>query len=393
MLNKYFKFFSWQRLQAMLTKEFIQMRRDRLTFAMIVAIPLMQLILFGFAINTDPKYIPTAIIDWNHSIFSRTFIAGLKNTNYFDVKENVKNEIAAHELLATGRAQFVITIPSDFSRKLLRQEKPEILIEADATDPVATGAALSAVKFLTQGVFQSLYKGSLQYLQIEPKKLTAVPDNTPGGFNLVAHANYNPENINAYNIVPGLLGVVLTMTMVIITSMGVTREREKGTMEHLLSTPVRPLEVMLGKLLPFVIVGYIQVFLIIVAAIVLFHVPFHGSILLLVISALPFIAANLAIGLTFSSLANTQLQSSQMSVFFFLPSMLLSGFMFPFRGMPVWAQDVGSILPLTYFLRITRGIVLKGNGIAEIWPNLWPIMIFMVAAILIALKRYRKTLD
>ena len=385
---------SWHRLYAVLTKEFIQMRRDRVTFAMIISIPLMQLILFGFAINTNPKKMPTVVIAYDYSPFTRSFIAGLKNSDYFMVKDDVKSEAEAKRLLATSRTQFVITIPSDFTRRLLRRENSQILLEADATDPVATGSATSAISLLAQSVFNPLLQGSLQYLQNCPRdKSNSFIDNCSSPVNVITHANYNPEKITAYNIVPGLLGVVLTMTLVMITGMGMTREREKGTMEHLLSTPVKPLEVMLGKLMPYVIVGYIQVFLILAAAKYLFNVPFHGSIILLVLATLPFITANLSVGLTFSSLAKNQLQAAQMSIFFFLPSLLLSGFMFPFRGMPYWAQKVGSILPLTYFLRITRGIILKGNGVAEIWPDFWPIVVFMVVAILIALKRYRKTLD
>lgn len=380
--------FSWRRLLAVLVKEFIQMRRDRTTFAMIIMIPLMQLILFGYAINTNPKNLPTAIIDSDNSAFSRAFIVGLKNTDYFGVHQEVTTEKAARRLLAEGRTQFIVTIPTYFSRDLIRGKSPQILIEADATDPVATGSALSAAQILGLNVFNPLLTGNLQQL----RKVNYFED-TPLLVNVVTHANYNPESITAYNIVPGLMGVVLTMTLVIITSMGVTRERERGTIEHLLATPVKPLEVMIGKISPYVIVGYIQVFLILVAAKFLFGVPMRGSILLLIIVALPFIAANLSVGITFSSLAKTQLQASQMSIFFFLPSILLSGFMFPFFGMPRWAQDVGSILPLTYFLRIVRGIVLKGNGFFEIWPDLWPIIIFMVMAIIIGLLRYRRTLD
>jgi len=394
LLQKFNLVCSWQRLYAMLTKEFIQMKRDRVTFAMLVFIPLMQLTLFGFAINTNPKNMPTAIIANDHSIFTRSFISGLKNTDYFMVKDDVKSESQAKKLLATGRVQFVVTIPSDFTRKLLRKEKPQILIEADATDPVATGSAISAVGMLAYSVFGELFQGSLQYLQNSKlEKLNVLREKVAGGVSMITHANYNPEGVTAYNIVPGLLGVVLSMTLVMVTSMGITREREKGTMEHLLSTPVKPLEVMLGKLFPYVIIGYIQMSFILLAAKYVFGVPFHGSFILLVFAALPFIAANLAVGLTFSSLAKNQLQAVQMSMFFFLPSILLSGFMFPFRGMPFWAQEVGSILPLTYFLRITRGIILKGNGIAEVWMDLWPIMVFMVVAILIAITRYRRTLD
>lgn len=385
---------SWIRLYAVLAKEFIQMSRDRVTFAMIISIPLMQLILFGFAINTNPKKMPTVIIANDYSEFTRGFISGLKNSDYFMVKEGIYSEAQAKDLLAKSRTQFIITIPSDFTKKMLRRERPQILLEADATDPVATSSAINAVNRMAISVFSPLLQGSLGYLQDYPlDKLSTLNTNFNAPFEIVTHANYNPESITAYNIVPGLLGVVLTMTMVMVTGMGLTREREKGTMEHLLATPLRPLEVMLGKLIPYLIVGYIQVFLILTAAKYLFSVPFHGSILLLLLVTLPFIAANLAVGLTFSSLATNQLQSAQMSVFFFLPSMLLSGFMFPFRGMPMWAQDVGSLLPLTYFLRIVRGIMLKGNGPQEVWPDFWPIVLFLIVAILIALMRYRKTLD
>lgn len=378
------KAFSWQRLLAVLTKEFIQLRRDRIVFAMILSIPLIELILFGFAINTNPKQMPTVIIANDHSEFTRALVNGLKNTDYFAINNNIENEAHARKLLATGKTQFIITIPTDFTKKLLRQEKPKILLEADATDPVTTSSAIGAANTLMHSVFQPLFRGSLQYLR------APLPQET---VELVTHANYNPESITTYNIVPGLLGVILSLTLVGLTSLGITKEREDGTMEHLLSTPVKPLEVMLGKLISYIALGYIQMFLILLAAKYIFAVPCYGSIILLTIATLPFIIANLAIGLTFSSLANTQLQATQMSMFFFLPSLLLSGFMFPFHGMPPWAECIGAMLPLTYFLRIARGIILKGNGIAEVWTNLWPIVIFMVIAILIALKLYRKTLD
>lgn len=379
---------NWHRLYAVLVKEFIQMRRDRVTFAMMIAIPLMQLVLFGYAINTDPKHLPTVVIDFDKSAFSRAFVTGLKNTDYFLIVEQVKSESQAKKMLAQGKTQFVISIPLNFTRDLLRNKKPQILVEADATDSVATVSALNAVQLLAQDVFNHLLKSNLQQL----RSARYLAENV-GFVDLVTHANYNPESISAYNIIPGLLGVILTMTLVVITAMGITREKEKGTMEHLLATPVKPLEVMIGKIAPYLIIGYVQMILILVAAKFLFVIPIQGSVFLLFLAALPFIAANLSIGITFSSFAKTQLQASQMAAFFFLPSMLLSGFMFPFRGMPMWAQDVGSCLPLTYFLRIARGIVLKGNTFTEIWPNLWPIMIFMVVAIFIGLKQYRRTLD
>lgn len=381
-LNRYF---SWQRLWAIIIKEFIQIRRDRMTFAMIIGIPLMQLILFGYAINTNPKNLPTVVIDPDKSTLTRAFLTGLENTGYFHITQAAKNEKAATQMLEKGQTQFVVTFPVNFTRNLLRGDRPQLLIEADATDPVATGSALSAAQILAKTVFNPYLPPHLKTLQYQSP--------TPNVVEVVTHANYNPENITRYNIVPGLLGVVLTMTMTIIASHCITREYEKGTIEHLLSTPVKPIEVMLGKIVPYIVLGYMQVFVILMTARFLFEIPIYGSLTLLIITALPFIAANLSIGLTFSSLAKTQLQAGQMATFFFLPSMLLSGFMFPFRGMPEWAQYVGSILPLTYFLRITRGILLKGNTLTQIWPQLWPIIVFTIISVGIGLKQLRRTLD
>lgn len=375
-------FFSGRRLWAVMHKEFIQMCRDRITFAILIIIPLMQIILFGYAINTNPKYLPTVVLTSDYSPFTRTFISGLKNTEYFSIKKEVKTEKEADDMLATDKAQFIISIPPNFTRDLIRGDHPEIGVDADGTDPVASGRALASVPILTYTVFNHLLVGNLRHLRAVPPPV-----------NVVYHAKYNPEAITAYNIVPGLLGVVLTMTMVMVTCMALTKEREIGTIESLLSTPVQPLEVMIGKLMPYIIVGYIQVFLILIAAFLLFSVPMFGNLFLLVIASLPFIAANLAMGITFSSMAQNQLQAVQMTFFFFLPSILLSGFMFPFWGMPTWAQWIGDCLPLTYFLRIVRGIMLKGNTAIQIWPHVWPILIFMVVVIAIGSRIYHRTLD
>jgi ABC-2 type transport system permease protein len=374
--------FAFHRFWAVVLKEFIQMKRDRVTFAMMVGIPLLQLMLFGFAINSDPKHLPTAIVAADHSPFARTLVAAMKHSGYFEIVHDAVSEAEAARLLQLGDVQFVLNIPPDFSRKLLRGERPALLLEADATDPSATGPAMAAVRALAANALDRDLKGPLAPLR-----------DRPGPIDLRLHAHYNPENITQYNVVPGLMGVVLTMTMIIITALAMTRERERGTMENLLATPVRPFEVMTGKIVPYVIVGYVQLTLILVAAKVLFHVPIVGSIPLVYAVALFFIAANLAVGITFSTLAQNQLQAVQMAFFFFLPSLLLSGFMFPFRGMPEWAQTIGSALPLTHFLRIVRGILLKGNGPAEILPELWPILLFMTVALTIGLKRYRQTLD
>jgi ABC-2 type transport system permease protein len=375
-------FFSPRRFWAVVVKEFIQMRRDRLTFAMMIGIPLIQLILFGYAINADPRHLPLAVLSGDNSVFSRTIVSAMQNSTYFDLVQEIHSRAEADNLLREGRVQFVLTIPEQFGRRLLRGERPVLLLEADATDPAATSNALSTFREVVDRSLRRDLTGSLSHLVPSGSAVT-----------LRIHANYNPEAITQYNIVPGLMGVILTMTLVIITGLAITRERERGTMENLLSTPVRPLEVMLGKITPYILVGYIQITLIVLASRFLFQVPMQGSLTLIFVLSLFFIAANLSVGVTFSTIARNQLQAMQLSVFFFLPSMLLSGFMFPFRGMPTWAQAVGSILPLTHYLRLVRGVLLKGNGIAEAWPHLWPICVFLVVALALGVKRYRQTLD
>jgi ABC-2 type transport system permease protein len=374
--------FTFHRLWAIVLKEFIQMRRDRVTFGMMVGIPLLQLMLFGFAINSDPRHLPTALRLADHGPFARELVAALRQSEYFAITREAATEAEAARLLQLGEVQFVINIPEDFTRRLLRGERPTVLVEADATDPAATGPAIAAARVIANSVFDRDLIGPLARLR-----------GRPGPVDFQIHAHYNPENITQYNVVPGLMGVVLTMTMVVITALAITRERERGTMENLLATPVRPSEVMVGKILPYIIVGYVQVTLILLAARFLFQVPMVGSLALVYGVSFLFIAANLAMGITLSTLARNQLQAVQMAFFFFLPSILLSGFMFPFRGMPEWAQWIGSGLPLTHFLRIVRGILLKGSGPAEIAPELWPLLLFLAVAMAVGVKRYRQTLD
>ncbi len=374
--------FSVTRLLAVVKKEFIQIRRDRLTFAMLVGVPLMQLMLFGYAINGDPKRLPTVVVAHEQSPFARSVVQALINTGYFDVATAAVGDREAHELLARGEAQFAVTIPADFSHKLLRGERPQLLIEADATDPAATGNAIAAVQQITSNLLRHDLKGPLAGL-----------NGANGPVDLVIHRRYNPEGLSQYNVVPGLMGVILTMTMIMSTALGLTRETERGTMENLLATPVRPLEVMIGKIVPYILMGLASMVLILVAARWLFNVPFVGSLWLLASVVLIFIATNLVVGITISSVARNQMQALQMTFFFFLPSMLLSGFMFPFRGMPQWAQMIGEILPLTHFMRMSRGVMLKGSGFFDVWANLWPLLLFMVVMMGIGLKRFRRTLD
>jgi len=366
----------------MIVKEFTQMRRDKLTFAMMLGIPIIQLLLFGYAINSDPRHLPTAVLIADHGPQARTVLQALKNSTYYDFVREVKTETEGRDLLARGQVQFVVNVPENFSRDLQRGDRPVILVEADATDPAATGQALGSLTNLFDQALTNDLKGSLAFLAGQD-----------GPIDVRVHALYNPEVITQYNIVPGLMGVILTMTMVMITGLAITRERERGTMENLLSMPTRPSEVLIGKIMPYIIVGYVQVGIILVVAHFLFRVPMIGSITLLLLSAFVFILANLSLGITISTVARNQLQAMQMTFFVFLPSILLSGFMFPFRGMPQWAQWLGEVFPLTHFLRIVRGILLKGNGIADVSRDLWPLALFATILLTIGVKRYRQTLD
>jgi ABC-2 type transport system permease protein len=374
--------FSWSRWSGIIVKEFIQLKRDRLTFGMVIGIPLLQLILFGYAINSDPRQLPTAVLAADASPYARSLLAAMQTTGYYRVTHLAQSEPELEDLVAQGRVQFAVTIPENFGRKLVRGERPVLLVEADATDPAAIGPAVAAVNLLAQTALARDLQGALADL---------APHAPP--FDVRVHRRYNPEGITAYNIVPGLIGTILTMTMVLMTGLAMTRERERGTFENLLSTPALPIEVMTGKIVPYILIGLIQVTLIFAAALALFAVPMHGNLLLLYLVVVLFIAANLTLGITFSSIARNQLQAMQMTFFFFLPSILLSGFMFPFRGMPEWAQWIGSALPLTHFLVLVRGIMLKGNGLAELWPQIWPILVFMLAVIGVGLRFYKRTLD
>ena len=374
--------FSFSRWWAMVLKEFLQLKRDRITFGMVVGIPLVQLALFGYAINTDPKHMPTVVIAADHSEFTRSFLAALEQSEYFRIVGEAPDEAAGRAALARGEAVFVLNVPANFTRDLLRGERPALLVEADATDPVATGTALGAVEQIARSVARKDAGGAIGYL---------AAGEAP--FAVHVHRLYNPEASSRNNIVPGLMGVILTLMMVLMTGLAMTRERERGTMENLLAMPVRPFEVMAGKVVPYIAIGLLQVTLILLVAVFVFRVPFVGSLSALYLASLLFVAANLTVGIMLSSLAKNQLQAMQMTVFYFMPNLLLSGFMFPFQGMPKWAQGIGNVLPLTYFLRLVRGIFLKGSGWMDLWPSIWPLMVFTLVVMAIAVKFYRKTLD
>jgi len=372
--------FSFARFVAMFQKEWLQMRRDPSTIGMTVALPLVQLFLFGFAINTNPRHLPTAFLSADHSVYERSIATALTNTSYFDLRL-FDSEQAVDRALDNGNVLFALHIPPDFARSVNRGENPSILLEADATDSTAIGPATAAL----QNIVPSVLTRDL------PPNLRGA--STPPAFNVVFHDRYNPEQITALSIVPGLIGVILSFSTLIAMTLAITRERETGTLENLLAMPVRPIEVMLGKIVPYVGLGYVQTALILFVSTTVFQVPLLGSLPVLLVALGIFIACNLAIGFTLSSIAKTQMQAQQMAVFTLLPSLLLSGFLFPFAGMPVWARVIGDVLPLTHIVRICRGVLLKGNGFSESLPNLWPMLLFAVVVGAIAVRSYRSTLD
>ena len=373
---------SLTRTWAVMAKEFIQVTRDRLTYAMILAMPIIQLLLFGYAINDDPRNLPTIVLDLDQSAFSRSVLGAMESSGYFDIDQVARSQGDLDRALARGEAQFAVLIPSDFTRRVVRGDEATLLVEADAADPSATSGALAALQGLPA---QALARELTGPLARSPAP--GVP------FEVVVHRRYNPENVTAYNIVPGLLGVILSMTLVMMTSLGMARERERGTMESLLATPARPLEVMIGKLAPYVLVGAIQAAVFLVLARLLFQVPMAGGWGALILGLSLFIMGSLALGFLISTVSKTQLQAMQMSFFYILPSVLLSGFMFPFRGMPDWAQWIGTAIPVTHFLRVVRGSLLKGVGVADAWPSLLALTVFVVAVGALAMARYRTTLD
>jgi ABC-2 type transport system permease protein len=368
----------WRRTFAMLVKEFIQLKRDRISFAMIIMVPLIQLMLFGYAINTNPRHLPTAVLMQESSDVGRSILRALENTQYFKVTRIVRTEAEFDRLLASGQVLFAIEVPANFERDLRRGDRPAILVASDATDPVASGSALAALN----GVLQT----ALRYDH-------GIPETVLPPFEFRTHARYNPAAETSLNIVPGLVGTILTMTMLIFTALSVTREIERGTMESLLSMPITPVEIMLGKIVPYIMVGFIQAGLILGIGILLFGVPLLGSLTLLAALSTLFITANLSIGYTFSTLAQNQLQAMQMSIMFFLPNILLSGFMFPFAGMPVWAQWIGEALPLTHYLRIVRSIMLKGATLPDLYFDTAALAGLTLLAMAIAVTRFRRTLD
>jgi len=373
------KAFSLRRFLALLKKEWIQMRRDPLTLRLIIMMPLMQLLLFGYALNANPKNLPAGLLTVENSKYERTLVTALHNTGYYDIRR-LTSEAEAEQGLADGKLLFVVDIPANFDRSVDRGESPSILIDADGTDPTAIGYAVGSLGGLSTALDHDL-----------PPVRRAQATNPP--FQFVVHTRYNPEQLTVLNIVPGLICVVLMMSTLMLTTLAITRERERGTMENLLAMPVRPVEVMLAKITPYIGVGYIQVVVILLVSTALFHLPVHGSLLLLMFVLGLFIASNLALGITFSTLAANQMQATQMAQFTLMPAMMLSGFFFPFLGMPLWARWTGELLPTTHAMRIARGVLLKGNGLAAVLPDLWPIMLFTLVVVVIAVRFYRETLD
>lgn len=374
--------FSPARFLAIMLKEFIQMRRDKITFGMMIGLPIMQLLLFGFAINSDPKHLPTLVEMADNGPVTRALLSGMANSEYFDFRGVVTGQAEGDQALRNGSASFVIVIPPDFERDIVRGLNPSVLIAADASDPSASAGAVGAMSGIVQLAIKETLTGPLQ-----------ASAGAPQPFSVVVHRQYNPEGRTSTNIVPGLLAVILSMTMVMITAVAIVRESEKGTMETLIATPARPMEVMLGKILPYIFVGYIQTLVFVVSAALVFNVPFEGSRLAFFIGFNLYIIANLALGFLISTVARSQMQAMQISFFSLLPTILLSGFMFPFAGMPQWAQAIGTTIPATHFLRLTRKVMLKGAEVVDITGDIWAIVVIMTVIVIAAMMRYRQTLD
>ncbi len=375
---------SIERIGGLIRKEFILILRDSGTIAMLVFMPIMLLIVFGFAISMDPKSLPTAIISYDHSPLTRNFVSNLQTSKYFKIVDTTSNEAQVRQLLSSGRISFAMTFPADFTRKFIRGENPALLVEIDGSDPGSSATALGNVLPILNLAIDQFTVHGLRPLP---------PNGVNRQVNLTIHRMYNESNNSAFNIIPGLIGVLLTMTMVMLTSTAITSEFESGTMEMLLSTPLRPTEIILGKVIPYIVLGYLQLTSVLIFGKLLIHIPIEGSLFLLYLTSAPFIVANLMVGMIFSTIAKTPMQAMQLSTFFQLPSIFLSGYIFSFYGMPLWAQWIGTCLPMTYFMRITRGIMLKGNVMAEIIPNIFPIIFIAFILILLTRMVFRKTLD
>ncbi len=374
--------FSFARVKAVLLKEFVQMRRDRTTFAMMIGVPIMQLILFGFAINSDPRHLPAALMDRDQSVFSRSVTHAAENSTFIDFTHHPATEMEAERLIREGEVSFIFIIPENFGRNLARGENPQVLLVADATDPSASSGAVNSMKqIVAEGLRRDL-SGSLGALAQAPPPV-----------DVVIHKRYNPAGITQYNIIPGLLGIIIAMTMTMITAVAITREKERGTMENLLAMPIKPLEMMIGKISPYVIIGYVQTVVVLIAAEFAFEIPMAGSHLTLFAAVTLYIIVNLLIGFFFSSIAQTQMQALQMTFFLLLPQILLSGFLFPFLGMPRWAQYIGEALPATHFMRLMRGVMLKGADAADLFASFWPLGAIMLVVGTMAMIRYKTTLD
>lgn len=376
------RLFSFARIKAVLLKEFVQMRRDRMTFAMMVGVPIMQLVLFGFAINSDPRNLPTALIDRDQSTFSRSIVSATENSTFMDIAYRPETEAEAERLMREGKVNFIFMIPDDFSRDLVRGDNPQVLLVADATDPSASSGAVNSMRQIVQAGLMRDLSGSLSNIADKPPAV-----------DVVMHKRYNPAGITQYNIIPGLLGIIIAMTMTMITAVAITREKERGTMENLLAMPLKPIEMMIGKVSPYVIIGYVQTAVVMTAATFVFEIPMSGSYLVLLGAVTMYIIVNLLIGFFFSTIAKTQMQALQMTFFLLLPQILLSGFLFPFLGMPRWAQIIGECLPATHFMRLMRGVMLKGADGADLFNSFWPLGVIMLVVAALAMIRYQKTLD
>jgi ABC-2 type transport system permease protein len=364
------------RILAILKKECLQMMRDRLTLGMVFMLPLVQLLLFGYAIQTEVKHIPTAVFDQSLSAESRDLLESFTASGYFDLTYDAKGYSEITELIDSGKAKVGIILPADFERNLRRGDSASVQVLVDATDNMVANSAIAIANSI--GLLKS------QKILIQKAHIQQLP------YDIRVRPWYNPDGITAFYMVPAILGIIVTMTMVTMTAMGIVRERERGTLEQLMVTPIRSYELMLGKVVPYIALGYIQITVALLVGSLVFQVPIKGSLLELYLLTLFFITASLGMGIFISNIAKTQMQAFQMSFFIILPSILLSGFLFPRDAMPQVIQYIGDFIPLTFYLIIIRGIVLKGIGFSYLFPQVAALFIFSVVMMFLSIIKFKK---
>ncbi|CAH11887.1 TPA: ABC transporter permease [Legionella pneumophila] len=370
--------FSMQRLWAIIRKEFLLMKRDPATIVIMAILPLILVCIAGYAINTYPQKVPTVLINLDNTDVTRELVREIQNTGYFSFVASTNDSESAHHLLKTGKAILVLTIPVNFTKALRRNQNPALLLEDGSIDAIASGRAIIALAGLKSSFIEKMGQKGIN-----------IPLQRPD-FQIINHRLYDPDRVTQFYVVPGMIGLVLMLTMLLITVVVAFRDVQGGTIEYLLASPTRPSEILLGEIFSYILIGYLQLSFGLILSYYLFHVPFIGAPLLLYLCTLPYIVAELSLGLTIATFCTSQFEAVQVINVFIAFSILLTGFTFPIFGMPEWAQYLGLFLPLTHFFKIMFGIMLKGNNFGEIWANLWPLLAYCLTMISLATWRFKR---